>query len=96
MAVNAASVTVATTVTQLTTTDPGYGGTGTHPDGQSIVIKVPAGGQVVYLGGPAVTSASGYPLAAGESFTADLAPGDVLFGIVAATTQVVNVLRTGV
>ena len=90
MTVLAASVTVATTATLLSssTDDSAYG--------HSLLVKVPAGGQTVFLGGSDVTSAAGYPLAAGESCAFDLGSGDVLYGIVAATTQALSVLRTGV
>lgn len=90
MAVVAASITVGTAATQLSST------TDDSAFGHGLLVKVPAGGQTVFLGGSGVTAAAGYPLAAGESFTADLTPGDALFAVVAATTQAVNVLRTGV
>lgn len=91
MAVLAASITVGVTATELS--GPDAGGV---TSGQSVLVKVPAGGQTVFLGGAGVTATSGFPVAAGESAAFDLGPGDVLFGIVAATTQAVNVLRSGV
>lgn len=92
MAVVEASVTVATTATELSGGDAGG-----PTSGQSILVKVPAAGATVYLGGSGVTTTTGYPLAAGESFTADLGPGDTLFGIVVGpATQAVNVIRIGV
>lgn len=91
MTVAAASVTVTTMATLLSSeTDE------TFPGSQSVLVLVPAGGATVYLGGEGVTTAAGFPLAAGESFTADLGSGDVLYGIVAASTQAVSVLRSGV
>lgn len=90
MTVLAASVTVGVTATQLSSP------TDDNAAGHSLVVKVPAGGATVFVGGPGVTTTAGYPLAAGESFSADLTPGDALFGIVATGTQAVNVLRVGV
>lgn len=91
MAVIAASVTVATTATELSGSDSG-GST----SGQTVLVKVPAGGATVYVGGSGVTTADGFPIAAGESQKFDLAGGEQIYGIVAATTQAVNVIRTGV
>lgn len=93
MTVVATSVTVTTTATQLTGADAG----GSHdPHGQSLMLQAPAGGATIYLGGEGVTTATGFPVAAGEPFTADLRPGDVLYGVVASGSQAVNVLRVGV
>lgn len=96
MAVSAAPVTVATTATLLSGTDSGYGGTGAHPDGMSVLVKVPTGGSTVYVGASDVTTATGYPVAAGEAIAFDLGKNDALYGRVASGTQAVNVLRTGV
>lgn len=91
MPLSPASITVGTAATLLSTTD--RAGTA---NGQAILVKVPAGGQVVYIGGANVTTTTGYPLAAGETLSLDIEGDDVVYGIVAATTQAVNVLRTGV
>lgn len=90
MTVLAASVSVGTSATLLSssTDDGAYGHT--------VAVKVPTGGATVSLGGSAVTTAAGFPLAAGESATFDLGSGDALYGIVVSGTQAVNVLRTGV
>lgn len=91
MAVSAVSVTVATTATQLSAASETD-----RASGHSVLVKVPSGGATVYIGGSGVTTAAGYPVAAGEAFSFDLSPGDDLYGVVAADTQAVNVLRTGV
>lgn len=91
MPLSTSSVTVGVTATQLSVAD--RAGTA---NGQSVLVKVPAGGQTVYIGGADVMTTSGYPLAAGESLSLDVEGDDVVFGIVAATTQAVNVLRIGV
>lgn len=75
--------------------------------GASLAVKVPTGGQTVFIGGVDVTAAGagqGWPLAAGESLYLDLndaqvgvlAATETVYGIVAATTQAVNVLSSGV
>ena len=69
--------------------------------GGTVIVKVPAGGQTVYLGGAAVTAdttagTGGFQIAAGESLSVHYGPGEILYGIVAATTQSVHVLRQGV
>jgi hypothetical protein len=91
MAVVAASVTVATTATLLSASSETD-----HASGQSVMVKVPTGGATVYIGGSGVTSAAGFPVAAGEATAFDLSPEDALYGITASGTQAVNVLRTGV
>lgn len=84
MAVTAAPVTVATTATALNV----QGGA------QRLKLSNPAG-QTVFLGPVGVTTATGYPLLASTVLPVDLAPGEVLYGIVAATTAIVSVLKTG-
>ena len=59
----------------------------------SAVLRVPASGQTVYLGGPAVDT-TGFPLAAGETLEIDMV-GDILYGVTATTSQTVYVLRRG-
>lgn len=92
MAITSASVTVTTTATLLSGAD-----TDTVA-GQTVFITVPAAGQTVFVGPSGVTTATGYPVATGTSFPwpLELGGGEALFGIVAATTQAVSVLRTGV
>jgi hypothetical protein len=90
MAVVSASVSVATTATRLDSGD------GDLVSGSTVLVTVPAGGATVYVGGADVTTANGFPLPAGASVSVDLNSGDLLYGIVAASTQAVNVLRVGV
>lgn len=94
MAVASVSVTVATTATLLSGTDPGDSQGAAN--GQSVTVRVPSGGATVYLGGSNVSTSNGFPLAATESFSMDCLPGDALYGVVAASTQAVNVLRSDV
>jgi len=64
-------------------------------DGVRVRVQVPSGGQTVYLGGSDVTVANGYAVATGaESHELVLARGEALYGIVAATTQAVRVIKT--
>lgn len=95
MAVNSGVVTVTTAATALTGTDADNS---LYP-GRSILVKNP-GSVTVYLGGSDVTAdtvaaTGGYPLAPGESLPFDSPAGEVLYGIVAASTSTVNVLRRG-
>lgn len=95
MASSHARVTVTTTATRLDTpaAAPDY-----VSPGQRVRVQNPTGAtQSVFLGGAGVTAAAyGHELAAGTTVEFDLARDDELWGIVAATTQVVNVLRTRV
>lgn len=91
MPISTASVSVGVAATQLSVAD--RGGTA---EGQSVLVKNPAGGALVYLGGSDVTTAAGFPLEAGASASFDISGDDVLFAVVAVGTQTVNVLRTGV
>lgn len=82
MALSADKFTVTSTAQKIT-------GSGPYPG--PIAISVPAGGNTVYLGGPDVTVAEGYPLLASEKFLGDVFGQDVW--AITATTQDVNVLR---
>ena len=89
MAVTHQRVSVGTTATQLTSDADGR-------DGQTISIQVPASGATVFLGGAGVTTASyGYELLGGTSFAVELQQGEQVFGVVASSTQTVNVFRQG-
>jgi hypothetical protein len=90
MAITAASVSVGTTAVLLSA------GEGDAQVGSSVAVAVPSGGSTVYLGDNTVTSAAGFPLAAGSSFSVDLNQGESLYGVTASGTQAVNVLRQGV
>lgn len=92
MATAHARVTVGTAATRLDAAD-------TAADyatpGRKVRVQAPAGAQSVFVGGAGVTAvAYGFELTASQTVEFDLAPGDELWGIVAATTQVVNVLQT--
>lgn len=81
----AAAVSVTTSATALDQSTTG---------GRSLLI-LNVGAQTVYVGGSAVTTAAGFPVAAGESLSADAVGGAGLYGIVAATTCEVRVLQVG-
>lgn len=85
MALSSAQVTVTTTATALNSVTSGY---------TRIRVKVPTGGQTVFVGGSGVLSTTGYGIAAGESAEFSLSPHEVLYGVVAATTQDTHVLRS--
>ncbi|MFF0183551.1 hypothetical protein [Streptomyces sp. NPDC005244] len=91
MAVVGAAVSVATTATLLSGAD------GDNVAGQSIYVTN-AGANPIFLGGSGVTTATGYPVAAGASlpWAVALGVGEALYGIVAAATESAKVLRTGV
>ena len=86
MTVTAGQTTIATTA----------GGTLIATNGTSvasITIHVPTGGQSVFLGASGVATTTGLEVEAGATVTLQLAPGDALYGIVAATTQAVSHVR---
>ena len=81
------AVTVANTATQILTLDRNKAG--------FLIANI--GGQTVYLGGSGVTTASGFPLDAGEKIASDghtEFEGE-LYGIVAASTCEVRTLEWG-
>lgn len=87
MAVVAAQVAVSTTAALLSA-DADGGGT-------SVLVQAPAAA-ILYVGGSAVTSGTGFPIAAGASVSVDLpGPNDQLFGILSAGTGTASVLRVG-
>lgn len=96
--ITTALVSVATTATQLAAVSgpstPAVGASGRN----RVMISVPTGGQTVFLGGSDVTASGakqGLPaLSGGVTVVIELAYDDVLYGIVAATTQNANVLVT--
>jgi hypothetical protein len=89
MAVSHQRVSVGTTATKLTSDADGR-------DGQTISIQVPTAGATVYLGGSGVTTTSyGYELLGGTNFSVELQQGEQVFGVVASSTQTVNVFRQG-
>jgi len=89
MAITHERVSVGTTATQISSNYAGK-------DGQTVSVQVPAGGASVYLGGEGVTTTSyGFLLAAGISFSVEMQVDEKLYGVVASSTQTVNVLRQG-
>lgn len=74
--------------------------------GSSLAVQVPAGGATVFVGGPTVTAATGWPLAPGVPFFADIDerlggatfgdPREDLYGVVATGSQLVNELLRGI
>lgn len=85
MAVTSAQVSVTTSATALNTADTA--------NWTRMSISVPTGGQIVFLGPSTVTSSNGYGVAVGTSKDFLIPPGQVLYGIVPATTQITHVLR---
>lgn len=84
----ARQVTVAATPTLIAD-----GGTRSQPD--TVIISVPSGGVTVFLGDATVnTSTLGFPVAAGSTFTWQLA-GESIYGVVATGTQVVTLAEVG-
>lgn len=101
MAVSSAQITVATSATLLAS---GELREGLYPPGHpseegrsiSVLLKRPGMPVDVYVGGPGVTTASGYLWAASEPpLQLVLEPGEDIYGVVATGTQVVHRLRMG-
>jgi hypothetical protein len=89
MAVSHSRVSVGTTATKLTSDFDGK-------DGQTINVQNPAGGADVFLGGEGVTTTDyGFLLGAGISFSVELQDDEKLYGVVASSTQTVNIIRQG-
>lgn len=87
MAVQSATVNVTTAATKLS------GSETDHSRGQALMLKPPS---VIYVGPAGVTTATGYPLEAGAEYFFDLGGGEDLYGVAAAGSVAVPVLRTGV
>ena len=87
MTVTAGQVTVDTTAGGTVV----YNNTTANP--KRVILNVASGGQTVFLGPSGVTTTTGLALAAGDTVTIDLRGNDVVYGIVAATTQVVSHLE---
>jgi hypothetical protein len=88
VAIGTQQVSVGTTATRL---DPTPVGAITR---ESCVVRN-RGAAAVFLGGSTVTTANGFQLDPGETFTADVQASDGLFGIVASGTVVCHVLQVG-
>lgn len=89
MSIVSSRVTVAATPTPVALTQRGAEGL---PDNTVATIKN-AGGTSVFLGGSAVTAAAGFELAPGDVISVDLIIGDDVYGITAAGTSAVHVMR---
>lgn len=79
--VNVLRVTIATTATVIYTV-PGN-------TTQTVLVRNPSAVSI-YVGAASVTTANGFELATLDAASFALAPGDVLYGIVATGTQVVH------
>lgn len=89
MGVKHERVSVGTTATLLSATNVGR-------SGQTVLVQNPAGGADVYIGGAGVTTTSfGYLLQAGSAFAIELSFDEAIYGVVASSTQTVNVIRQG-
>jgi hypothetical protein len=89
MTVSSAAVSVATTATILNASE-------TDQIPRYTVALYNASAVTVFVGGSAVTTSTGFPVAAGASFSADLDKGEGLWGIVATGTASVIVLSQGI
>lgn len=90
MAVKADVVSVGTSPTQLTVySNPDLGGS----TGSTVSVH-PA--SAIFIGGPDVSTASGYPVAGGVDLAVDLDMGERLYAVAASGFVSVNVLRTGI
>ena len=84
------SVTTSPTVLTVLALDGGR-------SGKAVCIQNPAGGATVYLGDASVTTSTfGYALAGGSDFVIELEKQEDIYGVVATSTQTVNVMRQGV
>jgi len=88
MAVVGTQVTVSNTATALESS--------ITADGVALLVRN-RGSVAVYLGGPAVTTATGYQLDAGEAVSLEGESNPLgVYGITASSTAVCHVLRVGV
>lgn len=90
MALTSRAVSVATTATRLDTVDE------TDSVFGSSVAVHNNGAATVFVGGSSVTTAAGFPVAAGTSVSLDVQTAEGLWGIVASGTVEVRVLEVGV
>ena len=89
MTVSSAAVSVTSTATVLNTSE-------TDQLPRYSVAVYNSSAVTVYVGGSAVTTSTGFPVAAAGSFSVDLDRGEGLWGIVATGTASVVVLSQGV
>lgn len=91
MAVVAARVLVGTTPVALRRAEPAW-----HEQSQTVAVAVPADAPgPVYVGGPGVTAADGWPVAPGGTVEVDLGAADALWAVAASGTVTVACLWTG-
>ena len=89
MAISHQRVSIGTSATQISSDFAGK-------DGQTVSVQNPASGATVYLGGEGVTtSVYGFALSEGTTFSIEMQDGEKLYGVVASSTQTVNVIRQG-
>ena len=88
MAVKSIEHDVTTTVARIPHPDGG------HSDAPAGVMVHNLGASTVYIGGPDVTTANGYPIGAGEEVTVNLISGEIIYAIVASGTVSTRVLTT--
>ena len=86
MSLNGSVVTVGTSATVIATGKVGASWTYLH---------APTGGNTVFIGPATVTTANGLELPKGALQTFWLAETDVLYGIVATSTQALMVMQSG-
>lgn len=91
MACTSRAVAVSTTAVRLTDADLKFGGEGAGAAFQN------TGPDTVYVGGPDVTVATGFPLTAGQSLPVEVDTKDVPYGICdSGDTAAVRVFYTSV
>lgn len=90
MSLSPTHVTVGTTPTLIA--NPGSNRSMDDP--MWVDLYVASGGQTIYLGDANVTTSNGRAVVTDSSWSATLASGDALYAVVAATTQVVHVLKS--
>lgn len=88
MPVSSSRVTVTTAATQLVAVVPSYNRV------QSALVRNRAAVSV-FIGGPGVTTGTGFELEPGDAATLDMNADDALWGIVATGTAEVAVLKVG-
>jgi hypothetical protein len=88
VALSSAQIAVGTTATELTIPEAD------RQEGAAITITN-MGAATVFLGPAGVTTATGFPLAAAATTPLVLGSGERVYGVVAAGTVNVGVLRTG-
>jgi expansin (peptidoglycan-binding protein) len=64
--------------------------------GEYLRVSLPTGAATIYLGGADVTTASGAPLAADQSFATTAAPGEALYAVADTSSTTVSILYQGV